>query len=114
MKNYFILFVFVTIFLYGCSDDIVPIEVRQGADTLESGSIMAGNYNTEIVNTIVVSALVDSVKINSIKINKGNCKTQNFKPKTLKFGEEISYITNCDRLLKAAVNTDQGEWEFNW
>nr|WP_314476702.1 hypothetical protein [uncultured Campylobacter sp.] len=115
MKKYlYFTLLFFTLCFYGCSDDIQPIEVSEGIDTVETGEVFSDNYNIETVKTIVIVARIDNVKIERIKLNKGNCGVKNFKPKTIKYGEEVSYITNCQNLLNAAIGTDKGEWEFNW
>lgn len=115
MKKLLVLIYFlIALCIGGCSDVACPIEVRAGIDMVETGSIEYGNYNAEHVNTVVIVALVDNVKVKAIKINKGNCTIRNFKPKTIKYGEEVSYIINCNNLLNAIVDTSMGSWEFNW
>lgn len=104
----------LALFFSGCSDIASPIEVRDGIETVETGRIELNNYNIENVRTVVIVSIVDSVRIKAIKINRGNCTVQNFKPRTIKYGEEVSYIVNCNNLLHALVDTNMGNWEFNW
>jgi len=104
MKRNSILFLILICF-YGCDSLNSPIEIREGIEVINNG---------DAANTVVIVAITDSVKIKKIKLNKGNCGVKNFKSKTIKYGEEASYITNCQNLLNAVIDTDKGEWEFNW
>lgn len=74
----------------------------------------------DLYRTVSITSTVDEVKITDVIINRGNCQTISNKkqlPVKLKFGQKLDWLITrnlCGDVLEAEIQTDLGDWTFNF
>ena len=63
-----------------------------------------------------LTAVADSVQINNIIVNRGNCGVMNVYslPISMRYGQTVLFPAFCGRILEVTVNTNTGQWTFNF
>lgn len=77
-----------------------------------------GEYAALYYNYIHIQSTVDQVRINRVSINRGNCPISFgvYQNPNLKFGQVMKAVLGCDmeQVREVTVDTDQGEFTFNF
>lgn len=100
--------------LAGCGNGDAPVEVTvtQKEKTYTSG------YDNPYITYLVFTAKADQVTIKSAEINRGNsCRTLSWYGNgTLRFGQSLQASNLCepDQIKEVKVETDQGDYTFNF
>jgi len=112
-----IFFIVMLIAIIGCSskpsEPVVDVKVTKKYNS-------AWHYYYYMVDII---SKADDIKIKNVSINNGNCEPYyetktGFSPvppkKALRFGDELFIRTKKCNVIKVAVDTDKGSWEWNF
>ena len=80
----------------------------------EASVIMESGFNG-YVRELKITSKLDCLIVTKIAVNRGNRKiVQANLPQVLKFGQTMSTMFFCDKILEVRVNSDQGEGVFTF
>lgn len=103
----------IVISITGCSSADAPVKVslsqQQNATLWSEGTLMT---------YVVIAATADQVTVKNAKINRGNsCPSLRWYGNgSLKYGQSLKDSNMCDpdRIKEVTVETDQGDYTFNF
>lgn len=102
--------------LSACSSQSAPIAVN--LEVKENPAHQYFSYESMYQSIIEIQSTVDQVQVNKVLINRGNCPISYwlYKNPNLKFGYAMQAVLSCDmdQIREVTVETDQGEFTFNF
>lgn len=84
-------------------------------DVLPSDDVIVESGFDGYLSKVEITSKTDCLVVQKITANRGNCKTSYPDlPALLKFGETISPVFYCEKLLELDVSTDKGDGVFTF
>ena len=95
-----------------------PAPITVNIEVKENPAHQYFSYASMYQSIIEIQSTVDQVQVNRVLINRGNCPISHWRQKNpnLKFGNAMQAVLSCDmeQVREVTVDTDQGEFTFNF